>query len=1006
VSSSLCSLSSVTLCGEIAARDVAIVASENLTSHADIRVEENALLAALTGDLTLESQTERAYSGQSYADRISLQARVHTDGLLVLLAGGDMNFIGAETRSRIGTHIEALANLMDVPVDLAQRRIEQYASKRKRRTVVTDTLHQHVSSHESAGDMRVLVGGSADLAAPQLKGKRLELKAGGSLNIPAVHDLHEQSISERKKGGWFSNSKSSQGLVASAKSRGAEFDFAEEISIDAEKGVSLTQPKIRTPHASIRTQGPVQLKQGRNTSSSSHQCSSSSIFWQKRIDSAESHETCSPPEISGILDISSNQTIAELVKGHTNDFLEHIRQVEGPLTLEHLEEAHQHIRRKIQGPSASLSALVVLAVGIATAGCGTQFAVGTLGLTEGSIAATSVSAGVNSCASQLALGTLNNGGNIGKAVASLCSSDGLKSVASSMLCAGLTQGLGAELGLPQKANGFVQHAQKNALKAGVRCAVSASLGQEDLSSALQCGLSNAFADTIAAYAAEQIGSAFYQQKLDKVSHKLAHGVVAAGLGAALKPEDPIRGATSAALSAITAEFIAEAIIGDRETLKEKGHQHTPQSPSAALQDELHQAADWARIGAALTTLLAGQDVQVGIAAADNALDHNFLGYQLASSISEKVCRSLDPVLAMAAEVTGDEVVEYARAIVSGVAKGLINTAETFLYPIDNVVIPIAELAYDSLVISAKETPDSLLYLHPNPEIDLVRQAIQANPKIYQDAYDRMQKRVDTIFQTVDYLKNASGAERAEAAASVVTCAYLTGKVSSSAVNAVKNYKSFGKPFVRKFHTERDGFVNFDTHVCKLSAQEIKDLNSAYLMYVINHERKLIVTHQIYDHSLLGQAKPVYAAGDIWFSNGKITLFNNRSGSYLPEGPHLQKLARDSLERFGIGGLEGLYEDHALAVAAFRSGPADKPTISHLYPPSITGMAAGAEITASTPKQQRQSSILNFNQKENEKFRDATRGLTKDQKRRIHDKISGEDLTYHEIREIAEEMFEE
>jgi hypothetical protein len=45
--------------------------------------------------------------------------------------------------------------------------------------------------------------------------------------------------------------------------------------------------------------------------------------------------------------------------------------------------------------------------------------------------------------------------------------------------------------------------------------------------------------------------------------------------------------------------------------------------------------------------------------------------------------------------------------------------------------------------------------------------------------------------------------------------------------------------------------------------------------------------------------------------------------------------------------------------------------------------------------------------ENKKLRDIARelGLTKDQQRRLHEEVSGQDLNYHEIKEIAESLFE-
>lgn len=42
-----------------------------------------------------------------------------------------------------------------------------------------------------------------------------------------------------------------------------------------------------------------------------------------------------------------------------------------------------------------------------------------------------------------------------------------------------------------------------------------------------------------------------------------------------------------------------------------------------------------------------------------------------------------------------------------------------------------------------------------------------------------------------------------------------------------------------------------------------------------------------------------------------------------------------------------------------------------------------------------------NQAQNKQFRDATRGLSKSQKRQVHDAITGQNMSFHEIKEIAD-----
>ena len=58
------------------------------------------------------------------------------------------------------------------------------------------------------------------------------------------------------------------------------------------------------------------------------------------------------------------------------------------------------------------------------------------------------------------------------------------------------------------------------------------------------------------------------------------------------------------------------------------------------------------------------------------------------------------------------------------------------------------------------------------------------------------------------------------------------------------------------------------------------------MYVITLDEEVIITEQIYDHSMLGRGEPVLVAGDVYLKkvNGvlQIERIDNRSGSYMSE----------------------------------------------------------------------------------------------------------------------------
>jgi hypothetical protein len=111
--------------------------------------------------------------------------------------------------------------------------------------------------------------------------------------------------------------------------------------------------------------------------------------------------------------------------------------------------------------------------------------------------------------------------------------------------------------------------------------------------------------------------------------------VGAGLGAGLNAiagEDVFKGATSGAIGAIAAETIAEILSGGpdgfmtqmKEREKNEGRRLTQREVQDLILEETHRNANWSKIGSTLVTLLSGQDVNVGAAAANNAIDNNFL----------------------------------------------------------------------------------------------------------------------------------------------------------------------------------------------------------------------------------------------------------------------------------------------------------------------------------------------------------------------------------------------
>ena len=110
-------------------------------------------------------------------------------------------------------------------------------------------------------------------------------------------------------------------------------------------------------------------------------------------------------------------------------------------------------------------------------------------------------------------------------------------------------------------------------------------------------------------------------------------------------EDQGRAMISGAIAALGAEVFAEMLVEDIGVIKARvedqmqaegrSPQHHPDQFKSRMTDEYRRTAEWAKLGSALVTLLASQDVDVSMRIATNALEHNFI-----ASMEELIQNSL------------------------------------------------------------------------------------------------------------------------------------------------------------------------------------------------------------------------------------------------------------------------------------------------------------------------------------------------------------------------------
>ncbi|MGL5719781.1 MAG: DUF637 domain-containing protein, partial [Alphaproteobacteria bacterium] len=230
-------------------------------------------------------------------------------------------------------------------------------------------------------------------------------------------------------------------------------------------------------------------------------------------------------------------------------------------------------------------------------------------------------AGMQAVASATVVGTVNHQGNVGRALEDMAKPEGLRAIATSILTAGLVENVTQTLKLPDAPKTFGEHFQKAAIKAAVSVPVNATLGGQTFEKALLSGATIFAAGTMGGVSSQHLGEARLEG-LGFLEHKLGHALAGAAAGAILDPKNPGRGAAAGALGQAMAETLAEWQLGVPEMLAKKGSLKPSDLPSDA---QIQQAHDLAKLGAATTAWVLGQDVGTAIHTADTALEHNSKG---------------------------------------------------------------------------------------------------------------------------------------------------------------------------------------------------------------------------------------------------------------------------------------------------------------------------------------------------------------------------------------------
>ena len=262
-------------------------------------------------------------------------------------------------------------------------------------------------------------------------------------------------------------------------------------------------------------------------------------------------------------------------------------------------------------------------------------------------------------------------GHIGRAVKDLTSSDALQSIAIAAATAGAIRGVGIAAGVPTSAlaaseKGVLGHLQRQAITQGVTAGINLATGTKP-EEALRTAALGSVAGVLGGIGANYISRVFDAKLIDSFSHKLAHSVLGAGTGAILAGG---RGAVAGAIAAPIVETIAimmkespnVTMAKAVEKAQGQGIEITKESLSELIEEELQTTIDIARLGGAVTALLAGQDVGVAITVGTTAVENNFTLSEVKDCLTayaEAAAEQLDSIKATLQELASDQLEKIA-----------------------------------------------------------------------------------------------------------------------------------------------------------------------------------------------------------------------------------------------------------------------------------------------------------------------------------------------------------
>jgi len=333
--------------------------------------------------------------------------------------------------------------------------------------------------------------------------------------------------------------------------------------------------------------GTVALLTAKDTDFQSIKTDSSNALWFKTRDAGHVHETVQMVKITadgGLVINAGNGVVVEYRDtGSLEDSVEVLSQQPGlewmaqvrdrdDAVWQAVQEAHKEWDYKAEGLSGAASAVIAIAIAIATYGAGAAL----VGAAQGTIQAAVANAALTTLATQASLSLINNKGNLGAAFKDLASKETLKALATSMVVAGLTTGLvdAINAGLPDgqaiassaKTATLTQKIAYQSIQASVKTLADATINGQDLGDALKANLMSAAVNVASSVAFKAIGDFAGSKGVEIPDGDIRKVIMHAAAGCAigqLTSKNCMAGAIGAGLQELAGDVFKD-LAGDKK----------------------------------------------------------------------------------------------------------------------------------------------------------------------------------------------------------------------------------------------------------------------------------------------------------------------------------------------------------------------------------------------------------------------------------------------------------